>query len=56
MGNCKLYDIDSGELDELIDNRRINLRIKNERYKNLSDKVCEIKENYPNILSLFEND
>ena len=24
MENCKLYDIDSGELDELIDSRRIN--------------------------------
>ena len=56
MEDCKLYDIDSGELDELIDSRRINLRIKNERYKNLRDKVCEIKENYPNILALFEND
>ena len=56
MENCKLYDIDSGELDELIDSRRISLRTQNERYKNLSDKVCEIKENYPNILALFEND
>ena len=53
MENCKLYDIDSGELDELIDSRRINLKTKNERYKNLRDKVCEIKENYPNILALF---
>ena len=56
MENCKLYDIASGELDELIDSSRINLKTKNERYKNLRDKVCEIKENYPNILALFEND
>ena len=56
MEICKLYDIDSGELDELIDSSRINLKTKNERYKNLRDKMCEIKENYPNILALFEND
>ena len=45
MENCKLYDIASGELDALIDSSRINLKTKNERYKNLRDKVCEIKEN-----------
>ena len=45
MEELKLYDIDSGELNELIDSKRIELR----------NQVCEIKEKYPNILSLLED-
>ena len=55
MEELKLYDIDSGELNELIDSKRIELRNKNEDYKKLRNQVCEIKEKYPNILSLFED-
>ena len=55
MEDLKLYDIDSGELNELIDSRRIELRNKNEDYKKLRKQVCEIKEKYPNILSLLED-
>ena len=55
MEDMKLYDIDSGELCELIDSKRIELRNKNEDYKKLKNQVCEIKEKYPNILSLLED-
>ena len=55
MEELKLYDIDSGELCELIDSKRIELRNKNEDYKKLRNQVCEIKEKYPNILSLLED-
>ena len=55
MEDMKLYDIDSGELCELIDSKRIELRNTNEEYKKLRNKVCEIKENYPNILALIED-
>lgn len=55
MEDMKLYDIDSGELCELIDSKRIELRNKNKDYKKLRNKVCEIKENYPNILALIED-
>lgn len=55
MEEMKLYDIDSGELSELIDSRRIALRTKNEEYSNLRNQVCEIKEKYPNILALLED-
>ena len=44
-----------GELNELIDSKRIELRNKNEDYKKLRNQVCEIKEKYPNILSLLED-
>ena len=55
MEELKLYDIDSGELNELIDSKRIELRNKNEDYKKLRNQVWEIKEKYPNILSLLED-
>ena len=55
MENMKLYDIDSGELSELIDSRRIALRTKSEEYEKIRKQVCEIKENYPNILALLED-
>ena len=55
MEDWKLYDIDSGELNELIDSRRIALRNKNEEYKKLRNQLCEIKEKYPNILALLED-
>ena len=55
MEDLKLYDIDSGELSELIDSRRIALRNKNEEYKKLRNQICEIKEKYPNILALLED-
>lgn len=55
MEYMKLYDIDSGELSELIDSRRIALITKNSEYANLRKQVCEIKDNYPNILALLED-
>ena len=55
MEDMKLYDIDSGELSELIDSRRIALRTKCEEYARLRKQVCEIKEYYPNIIALLED-
>ena len=55
MEDLKLYDIDSTELNELIDSKRIELKHKNLEYKKLSDKVSEIMEKYPNVLALIEN-
>ncbi len=56
MEDLKLYDIDSTELNELIDSKRIELKHKNLEYKKLSDKVSEIMKNYPNVLALIEDD
>ena len=55
MEDLKLYDIDSTELNELIDSKRIELKHKNLEYKKLSDKVSEIMKNYPNVLALIED-
>ncbi len=56
MGDLKLYDIDSAELNELIDSKRIELKYNNLEYKKLTDKVSEIMESYPNVLALIEDD
>ena len=55
MEDLKLYDIDSTELNELIDSKSIELKYKNSEYKKLTDKVSEIMENYPNVLALIED-
>ena len=55
MEDLKLYDINSTELSELIDSKRIELKHKNLEYKKLTDKVSEIIENYPNVLALIED-
>ena len=55
MEDLKLYDIDSTELNELIDSKRIALKYNNLEYKKLTNKVSEIMENYPNVLALIEN-
>ena len=55
MEDLKLYDIDSTELNELIDSKRIELKYNNLEYKKLTDKVSEIMENYPNVLALIED-
>lgn len=55
MEELKLYDIDSAELNELIDSKRIELKKKNLEYKKLTEKVSEIIENNPNILALIED-
>ena len=55
MEDLKLYDIDSTELNELIDSKRIELKHKNLEYKKLTNKVSKIMENYPNVLALIED-
>ena len=55
MEDMKLYDIDSGELSELIDSRRIALRTKCEEYEKLIKQVRDIKKNFFNILALLED-
>ena len=55
MEDLRLYDIDSTELNELIDSKRIELKHKSLEYKKLADKVSEIMENHPNVLALIED-
>ena len=39
MEELKLYDIDSGELNELIDSKRIALKYNNLEYNKLTNKI-----------------
>jgi len=56
MEDMKLYDMDSSELNELIDSTRVELKYKNLEYKKLNEQVFEIMENYPNVLAIIEDD
>ena len=56
MNDYELFNVDCMELTELIDKAKVALRFKNINYKNLLDKVAEIKENYPNLQQIFDED
>lgn len=56
MEDMKLYDMDSSELNELIDSTRVELKYKNLEYKKLNEQVSEIMDNYPNVLAIIEDD
>lgn len=55
MEEMKLYDINSIEFSELIDTARVELQNNNYEYKELQNKVTRIKEKYPNLKLLLEN-
>lgn len=56
MEGLGLYNVDSAELNELIDSVKVELKNNNADYKKLVNKVSKIKKEYPNLQSLFEND
>ena len=56
MEEIGLYNIDSTELNELIDSARVELKKNNMTYKNLTKEISKIMEEFPNIQSLLEND
>lgn len=56
MDNFELYNINSAELNELIDSVKVELKNTNDKYQNLMDQVSKIKKENPNLQSLFEND
>ena len=56
MEETGLYNIDSTELNELIDSARVKLKKNNMAYKDLTKEISKIMEEFPNIQSLFEND
>ena len=56
MEEEKLYNLDSAEFYELIDSLRVRLKNKDEKYKNISDEIENIRIKYPNINSLFEDE
>ena len=48
MEEIRLYDINSIELNDLIDTARVELKRNNSEYKELQNKVNKIMESYPN--------
>ena len=56
MKNCKLYDIDSPELFECMENVKLNLKNNNDEYKEIFRKIEKIKNKYPNIRGVLEDE
>lgn len=56
MKNNKLYDIDSIELSECMENLKLQLRKNNAEYKELFENIEEIKDKYPNIRGGLEDE
>ena len=56
MVENRLYDTNSIEFSELIDNARIELENNNLEYKKLSKELHEIMDRFPNLQLLLEDD
>lgn len=56
MEETRLYDMDSVELYELIDQTRVELKKNNNEYKKLSDKFHKIMDKYTNLQLLLEDE
>lgn len=56
MKEYSLYDIESIELYECIEHMKIELKKNNTEYRELFDKIEEIKYEYPNIRGILEDE
>ena len=56
MKNNKLYDMDSVELAECIENLKLDLKKNNDTYKEISEKIEDIKEKYPILRGILEDE
>ncbi len=56
MKNYKLYDMDSVELTECIGNLKLELKKSNTEYKEISEKIEDMKEKYPTIRNFLEDE
>lgn len=56
MKNNKLYNMDSIELFECMENLKLELKKNNTEYKELFEKIEKIKDKYPNIRGVLEDE
>lgn len=56
MSKMAIYNLNSIEFNEFIDNVKVKLKTKNFKYKNLLDKSLKILNDFPNLQMLFEGD
>ena len=56
MEKSSLYDLDSIELFECIEHLKMNLQKENSEYKEIFDKIEVIKEQYPIVLGILEDE
>jgi len=56
MRNMNLYNANSNEFSELIDNAKVRLKTRNFKYKKLIDASLKILNNFPNLQLFMEGD
>lgn len=56
MKKCKLYDLESVELFECMEDIKRELKKHNMEYKELFTKIEKLKEKYPNIRGILEDE
>lgn len=56
MKKINLYDIESVELFECMENLKLDLKKQNTEYKEIFDKIEKIKIKYPNIRGILEDE
>ena len=56
MQDMNLYNIDSAELYELIDDAIVELKKENLEYKKLADEIIELKNSSSNIRNFLESE
>ena len=56
MEDNKLYDIESVELTECIGNLKLDLKRNNTTYREIFEELENIKEKYPNVRKLWEDE
>lgn len=56
MKKINLYDIESVELFECMENLKLDLKKQNTEYKEIFDKIEKLKTKYPNIRGILEDE
>ena len=56
MNEFEMFNMETLDLSELINNAKVTLRFKNIKYQNLLNEVANIMEKYPNLQLIYEDD
>ena len=56
MNEFEMFNMETLDLSELINNAKVSLRFKNIKYQNLLNEVANIMEKHPNLQLIYEDD
>ena len=56
MNEFEMFNMETLDLSELINDAKVALRLKNIKYQNLLNEVANIMEKHPNLQLIYEDD